>query len=157
MANVSELMDRFVQLFNASRFEEAEQDFAPGGYAEEIGTGYGEEIGTGYGEEIGTGRRFTPQEWTTNSRAWKQAFPDGQGTITRKMSDGKNGAAASVWSGTNNGSLMGEPPTGKSVNVRAVLVIETNGSAITRVSHYIDVAGMMAQLGVASSAAAGGR
>ena len=149
MANVSELMDRFVQLFNASRFEEAEQDFAPGGYAEEIGTGYG--------EEIGTGRRFTSQEWTTNSRAWKQAFPDGQGTITRKMIDGKNGSAEIVWRGTNSGSLMGQPPTGKSVNVRAVLVIETNGSAITRASHYIDVAGMMAQLGVASSAAAGGR
>jgi steroid delta-isomerase-like uncharacterized protein len=141
MANVSELLDRFVQLFNASRFEEAEQDFAPGGY----------------GEEIGTGRRFTPQEWTTNSRAWKQAFPDGQGTITRQMIDGKNGAAEIVWRGTNHGSLMGQPPTGKSVNVRAVLVIETNGSAITRASHYIDVAGMMAQLGVVSGAAAGGR
>jgi len=141
MANVSELMDRFVQLFNASRFEEAEQDFAPGGYA----------------EEIGTGRRFTPQEMTANSRAWKQAFPDGQGTITRAMIDGTNGAAEIVWRGTNHGSLMGQPPTGKSVNVRAVLVMETNGSAITRASHYIDVAGMMAQLGVASSTAAGGR
>ena len=141
MANVSELMDRFVQLFNASRFEEAEQDFAPGGYA----------------EEIGTGRRFTPQEMTANSRAWKQAFPDGQGTITHTMIDGKNGAAEIVWRGTNHGSLMGQPPTGKSVNVRAVLVMETNGSAITRASHYIDVAGMMAQLGVASSTAAGGR
>ena len=115
MPNVSELMDRFVQLFNASRFEEAEQDFAPGGY----------------GEEIGTGRRFTPQEGTANSRAWKQAFPDAQGTITRKMIDGKNGAAEIVWHGTNSGSLMGQPPTGKSVTVRAVLVIETNGSAIT--------------------------
>src|ERR1700680_172587 len=149
MANVSELMDRFVQSFNASRFEEAEQDFAPGGYAEEVGTGYG--------EEIGTGRRFTPQEMTANSRAWKQAFPDGQGTITHTMIDGKNGAAEIVWRGTNHGSLMGQPPTGKSVNVRAVLVMETNGSAITRASHYIDVAGMMAQLGVASSAASGGR
>ena len=141
MANVSELLDRFVQLFNASRFEEAEQDFAPEGYA----------------EEIGTGRRFTPQEGTANSRAWKQAFPDAQGTITHKMIDGKNGAAEIMWRGTNRGSLMGQPPTGKSVNVRAVLVIETNGSAITRSSHYIDVAGMMAQLGVAPSAAAGGR
>ena len=141
MANVSELLDRFVQLFNASRFDEAEQDFAP----------------EGYGEEIGTGRRFNPKEGTANSRAWKQAFPDAQGTITRKMIDGKNGAAEIVWRGTNSGSLMGQPPTGKSVTVRAVLVIETNGSAITRASHYIDVAGMMAQLGVAPSAAAGGR
>ena len=141
MANVSELLDRFVQSFNASRFEETEQDFASGAY----------------GEEIGTDRRFTPQEGTANARAWKQAFPDAQGTITSKMIDGKNGVAEIVWRGTNSGSLMGQPPTGKSVNVRAVLVVETNGSAITRSSHYIDVAGMMAQLGVAPGAAAAGR
>ena len=139
MASVSELLDRFVQLFNASRFEEGEQDFAPGGYA----------------EEIGTGRRLTPQEATANSRGWRQAFPDAQGTITRKMIDGTNGVAEIIWRGTNSGSLMGQPPTGKSVNVRAVVVIETNGSAITRVSHYIDVAGMMAQLGASGAAAAG--
>ena len=139
MASVNELLDRFVQLFNASRFEEAEQDFAPEGYS----------------EEIGTGRRFTPQEGSANARAWKQAFPDAQGTITRKVIDGTNGVAEIVWRGTNSGSLMGQPATGQSVNIRAVLVIETNGSAITRASHYIDVAGMMSQLGVASGAAAG--
>jgi len=141
MASVSELLDRFVQSFNESRFEEAEQDFAPGAY----------------GEEVGTGRRFTPQEGTANARAWKQAFPDAQGTITCQIIDGKNGAAEIVWRGTNSGSLMGQPPTGKPVTVRAVLVIETNGSKITRSSHYIDVAGMMAQLGVAPGAAAAGR
>jgi predicted ester cyclase len=45
--------------------------------------------------------------------------------------------------------LMGQPATGRSVTVRAVVVIETDGNKITRASHYIDVAGMMAQLGVA--------
>jgi len=139
MANVSELLDRFVHLFNADRFEEAEQDFAPGGYA----------------EEVGTGRRLTPQEGTANARGWKQAFPDAQGIITNKMIDGKNGAAEIVWHGTNRGSLMGQPPTGKSVSVRAVVVIETDGNAITRSSHYIDVAGMMAQLGVTPGAQSG--
>lgn len=141
MASVNELLDRFVQLFNTNRFEEAEKDFAPGGYS----------------EEIGTGRRLSPQEATANSRAWRQAFPDARGTITRKMIDGTSGVAEIVWRGTNSGSLMGQPPTGKSVNVRAVVVIETNGSAITRASHYIDVAGMMAQLGAASGASAAGR
>ena len=33
------------------------------------------------------------------------------------------------------------------VTVRAVVIIETDGSKITRSSHYIDLAGMMAQLG----------
>lgn len=133
MASASELLDRFVELFNADRFEEAEQDYAP----------------DGYGEEIGTDRRFTPQEGTANARAWKQAFPDALGMITSRIVEGNKGAAEIVWRGTNRGSLMGQPSTGKSATVRAVVIIETNGSKITRSAHYIDVAGMMAQLGVA--------
>jgi steroid delta-isomerase-like uncharacterized protein len=133
MADVSQLLDRFVQLFNTDRFEEAEQDYAPGGYS----------------DEIGTGRRMTPREATVNARVWKQAFPDAQGTISAKIIDGKNGSAEIVWRGTHRGSLMGQPATGKSISIRAVVVIETDGSAITRSSHYIDVAGMMSQLGAA--------
>ena len=135
MATTSELLDRFVDLFNTDRFEEAEQDFAP----------------NGYGEEIGLNRRFSPQEGTVNSRAWRAAFPDARGTITTKIVDGNRGAAEIVWRGTNRGSLMGQPATGKSVTVRAVVVIETDGNKMTRASHYIDMAGMMAQLGVASN------
>ena len=33
----------------------------------------------------------------------------------------------------------------------AVVIIETDGNKMTRVSHYIDVAGMMAQLGVSGA------
>jgi len=131
--DVNTLLDRFVQLFNQGRFDEAEKDFASGGYS----------------EEIGTGRRLTPPESTANARAWKEAFPDAQGTISSKIIDGKNGAAEIVWRGTNSGPLMGQPATGKPVTVRAVVFMETNGAAITRASHYIDLAGMMAQLGAA--------
>jgi steroid delta-isomerase-like uncharacterized protein len=133
------MLDRFVDLFNADRYEEAEQDFAP----------------NGYGEEIGTNRRFTPREGTANSRAWRQAFPDAKGTITSKIVEGNKGAAEIIWRGTNNGPLMGQPATGKSVTVRAVVIIETNGSKITRTSHYIDAASMMAQLGAAAAVPAG--
>lgn len=135
---VSELLDRFVDLFNAGRYEEAQADYASGGYD----------------EEVGTGRRFTPQESTANARAWKEAFPDARGTITAKIVEGNKGCAEIVWRGTNRGSLMGNPPTGKSVEVRAVVVIETQGGQITRSSHYIDVAGMMAQLGAGAAARA---
>jgi len=131
--DVNTLLDRFVQLFNQGRFDEAEKDFASGGYS----------------EEIGTGRRLTPPESTANARAWKEAFPDAQGTISSKIIDGKNGAAEIVWRGTNSGPLMGQPATGKPVTVRAVVFMETNGAAITRASNYIDLAGMMAQLGAA--------
>jgi steroid delta-isomerase-like uncharacterized protein len=138
MAQVSELLDQFVELFNAGRPEEGEQHYAP----------------NGMDEEVGTGRRFTPHESVENARAWKQAFPDAHGTITTKIVDGNTGAAEIVWRGTNRGSLMGHPPTNKAVTVRAVLVLETQGGKITRSSHYIDVAGMMAQLGMGAAATA---
>src|SRR6266545_1562434 len=97
MANVSELLDRFVALFNAGQFEEGQQDYAPGGY----------------GEEIGTNRRFTPEEATSNARAWKEAFPDANGTIENKIVQNNKGAAEIIWRGTNRGSLMGMPPTNR--------------------------------------------
>lgn len=131
MAQVSELLDRFVELFNAGRFEEGEADYAP----------------DGYGEEVGTGRRLTAKETSANARAWKEAFPDARGTITNKIVDGNKGAAEIIWRGTNRGSLMGHPPTGKPVEVRAVMVLDTEGGKVIRSTHYIDVAGMMAQLG----------
>ena len=131
MSQVSELLDRFVELFNAGRYEEAEADFAPGGYS----------------EEVGTGRRLTIKEATANARAWKDAFPDARGTITNKIVAGNKGAAEILWRGTNRGSLMGNAPTGRAIEVRAVVVIETDGAKITRATHYIDVAGMTAQLG----------
>jgi steroid delta-isomerase-like uncharacterized protein len=131
MATVSELLDRFVELFNAERYEEEERDYAPNGYA----------------EEVGTGRRLTPKEATQSARQWRQAFPDARGTITSKIADGNKGAAEIIWRGTNRGPLMGQPATNKSVTVRAVVFIETDGGSITRSTHYIDVAGMMAQLG----------
>jgi steroid delta-isomerase-like uncharacterized protein len=61
------------------------------------------------------------------------------------------GVAEITWRGTHRGPLMGQPPTGKAVTVRAVVVLETNGSQITRATHYIDVAGMMAQLGAGAA------
>jgi steroid delta-isomerase-like uncharacterized protein len=136
MASTSELLDRFVELFNAGRLEEGEQEYAAGGYL----------------EEIGTNRRLSPQESTASARAWKDAFPDSRGTIKSKIVDGNKGAAEIEWRGTNRGPLMGQPPTGKAVNVRAVVVIESDGNKIARCSHYIDVAGMMAQLGLAPGA-----
>ena len=138
MAQVNELLDRFVSLFNAGRDEEAEADFAPGGYS----------------EEVGTGRRLTVKEATANARAWREAFPDARGTITNKIVEGNKGAAEIVWRGTNRGALMGNPPTGKAVEVRTVVVIQTEGGKITRSTHYIDVAGMMAQLGAKAAVTA---
>ena len=61
MTSVSEMLDRFVDQFNESRFEEALQDYADGGVQ----------------EEIGTGRRFTPQEAVESARALLQYIVTG--------------------------------------------------------------------------------
>ncbi len=139
MASVKELLERFVSSFNEGKFEEARSDYAEGGAS----------------EEIGTGRTFAVQQGIENARAWKAAFPDARGTIETTLIDGTRGAAEVVWQGTNTGSFNGMPPTGKPVQMRAVVVIETNGSQITRSRHYLDVASMMAQLGVGQGAPAG--
>jgi len=141
MATVSDLLDRFVELFNAERYEEAERDFAPNGYS----------------EEVGTGRRFTPAEGSANARQWRQAFPDARGTITSKVIEGNKGAAEIIWRGTNRGPLMGQPATNKSATVRAVVFIDTDGGRIVRLAHYIDLAGLLAQVGVGTGMAAGQR
>jgi steroid delta-isomerase-like uncharacterized protein len=135
MPTTSQLLDRFVDLFNDNRIEETEREYAPGGYA----------------EEIGTNKRYTPAEGVESARAWRTAFPDARGTIASKIVDGNRGAAEIVWRGTNTGRLMNQPATGRPVTVRAVVIIETDGNLITRSAHYIDVAGMMAQLGATAA------
>jgi steroid delta-isomerase-like uncharacterized protein len=142
MASVSELLERFVSNFNEGKFEEGAQDFAEGGVL----------------EEVGTGRTVSAAESVQNSRAWRAAFPDARGVIENTIVAGTRGAAEIVWTGTNTGSFNGMPPTNKQVTVRAAAVIETDGSKITRARHYLDVAGLMAQLGVTpGSQAAGAR
>ena len=142
MAGVNELLDKFVDDFNQGRFEAALEDDAAGGIQ----------------EEIGTGRRLTPQEAVETARAWEAASPDARGVIETTLIDGDRGAAEIVWTGTNTGPFMGQPPTGKAVTMRAVGVLETAGGKITRARHYLDVAGMMAQLGMGAGApGAGGR
>jgi len=65
---------------------------------------------------------------------------------------GDKGAAEIVWTGTNTGSFNGMPPTNKPVTMRAVATLQTRDGKIMRARHYLDVAGMMAQLGVMPAA-----
>ena len=81
MKTTSELLDRFVELFNDDRFDEIPGDYSPGAIA----------------EEIGTHRRVSPEESAEDARAWRKAFPDARGTITTKVVEGNKGAAEIVW------------------------------------------------------------
>lgn len=139
MASASELLDQFVSTFNDSDWEAGERLAVPGSVQ----------------EEIGTGRRLSPQEATQNAKAWKVAFPDAHGTIENRIVAGNQAAGEVVWTGTNTGVLNGMPPTGKRVQMRAVVTLREEGGKITFLRHYLDIAGMMVQLGMLPPTPAG--
>ena len=136
MANISELLDQWVTTFNEARWEEA-LNLTADDVIE---------------EEIGTGRRMNRQESLDAGKAWKAAFPDARGTIVRRVVSDNQVAGEVVWEGTHQGDLQGIPPTGRAVRVEAAVFLDEKGGKIVRVRHHIDVAGMMAQLGVTSGA-----
>jgi len=131
MANAGELLDRWVRTFNEAQWDEGEQLFGA----------------NGVGEEIGTGRTFDAKAGTQASKEWRTAFPDAHGVIENRVVAGNQAVGEIVWTGTNQGSLNGMPPTNKRVQVRAAVVVTEEGGKIARVRHYIDVAGMLTQLG----------
>jgi steroid delta-isomerase-like uncharacterized protein len=132
MANVNELMEQWVATFNESRWEDLLNLSAEDAIE----------------EEVGTGRRFNRDEALQAAKAWKDAFPDARGQIANRIISGNHVAGELVWEGTHQGEMSGIPPTGRAVRVQAAVFMEEQGGKISHVSHYIDVAGMMAQLGV---------
>ncbi len=136
MANVSELLDQWVATFNEARWEDA-LNLSADDLIE---------------EEIGTGRTMDRQESLAGAKAWKAAFPDARGRIVRKVVSQNQVAGEVVWEGTHQGDLNGIPPTGRVVRMEAAVFLDEKGGKIARVRHHLDVAGMMAQLGVTSGA-----
>jgi steroid delta-isomerase-like uncharacterized protein len=132
MANAAELLDKWVSTFNESKWAEGEQLWAT----------------NGVGEEIGMGRSFGPKDGTENAKNWRAAFPDARGAIQNRIVSGNQAVGEILWTGTNSGSLNGMPPTNKRVEVRAAVVLTEDAGKITKLRHYIDVAGMLTQLGV---------
>jgi steroid delta-isomerase-like uncharacterized protein len=133
MANAGELLEQAVSTFNASQWEASEALWAEDGRQ----------------EEIGTGRTLNVAEGLAGAKAWKAAFPDVQGTIESRVVEGNRAVGEIVWRGANTGPLMGMPPTGKAIEIRAVMAVTEGGGRIVFMRHYLDIAGMMNQLGMA--------
>jgi len=139
MASASALLDQFVRTFDDSDFEAGERLAVLGSVS----------------EEVGAGRRLSPQEGTENAKAWKAAFPDAHGTIENRIVAGNPAAGEVVWTGTTTGVFHGMPPTGNSVRIRAVVTLREEGGKIAFLRHYLDIAGMLTQLGMLPSAPSG--
>ena len=131
MAHAGELLQRWVDSFNQSRWEEAERLFAPDGVV----------------DEIGMGRISGVEAWTQAGQEWRGAFSDAQGTIVNRVVSGHQAVGEIVWSGTNDGPFHGVPPTGKHIVVRAVAIVTEEGGKLALLRHYLDVAGLLTELG----------
>lgn len=83
-------------------------------------------------------------------KGWLEAFPDGHFVVQNVIVEGNLAAWQPRFTGTNTGSLMGMPPTGKAVDVLGLHMgrLNENGRPI---EHWVgnDMLLMMQQLGLA--------
>lgn len=106
-------------------------------------------------DEVATGRKLTGRDATLEAwKGWAEAFPDSKGTF-----EGAHVAANDTvvleltWRGTHRGPLQTPngpiAATGKSIEVRACVIIQVAGEKARSQRQYFDMATMFRQLGIA--------
>lgn len=80
------------------------------------------------------------------------AFPDLKGTLEDIFADGDKVATRITWRGTNTGSLMGMPPTGKHVSFGVNNIFRIVNGKIAENWPQVDMMGLMQQLGAIPAA-----
>ncbi|HEV8470011.1 MAG TPA: ester cyclase [Candidatus Limnocylindria bacterium] len=103
-------------------------------------------------EEIATQRRDQgPDAIVKTAKAWKKAFPDAKGTITKVVESGDTVVLEITYEGTHRGDLEGPmgtiPATYKSVKLPAVQVNTFKGDKIVESKEYFDLMTLLAQIG----------
>jgi steroid delta-isomerase-like uncharacterized protein len=76
-----------------------------------------------------------------------QAFPDWHITRDRILVTGNTLVAESTITGTQLGEWLGYSPLGNGVQINSILKVEFAGTKIKRITEYLDMAGIMIQLG----------
>jgi predicted ester cyclase len=91
-----------------------------------------------------------PEGYKQLASGYRAAFPDIQITIEDLFAVGDKVAGRWTARGTNTGSLMGMPPTGKQMTVTGTSILTFVGSQV--VAHHTnwDTLGLLQQLGVVS-------
>jgi steroid delta-isomerase-like uncharacterized protein len=80
--------------------------------------------------------------------ALRSAFPDMHWVVKEMVAEGDKVVTRFVWTGTHHGVFLGIPATGKSVEVKGVVIdrLENGRMADSRI--LMDTMGLMQQLGV---------
>jgi steroid delta-isomerase-like uncharacterized protein len=81
--------------------------------------------------------------------AYRAAFPDVQFIIEAQIAEGDQVVTRWTGRGTNTGSLMGMPPTGKSMTITGISIERFMDGKIAEVWVNFDMLGMLQQLGLA--------
>lgn len=79
---------------------------------------------------------------------FRVAFPDLRITIESLVADEERVSVTGRMSGTNQGALMGVPPTGRSASFAYMDMYAIANGQIAEAWHVEDLAGMMRQLGL---------
>jgi steroid delta-isomerase-like uncharacterized protein len=111
-------------------------------------------------EELATQRRLEGADAQVEAgRGWKEAFPDGRGTIERECEDGGMVCLELTWEGTQSGPMRtpdgGElPASNRHASVRACQVMEIEDGKIRATRHYFDLMTLLQQIGAMEQAGA---
>jgi steroid delta-isomerase-like uncharacterized protein len=82
---------------------------------------------------------------------FRAAFPDLKITIESLVADEERVSVTGKMTGTNQGTLMGAPPTGKTASFAYMDMYAIAHGQIVEAWHVEDLAGMMRQLGLLPS------
>jgi steroid delta-isomerase-like uncharacterized protein len=113
-----------------------------------------------YEEEYSTQRRLDGADAQVQAaRGWKEAFPDGRGTVHGAYVDGNTVTLELTWEGTQTGSMRtpdGQelPPSNRRGTVHACQVMEIEGDEIKVTRHYFDLMTILQQIGAMERARA---
>jgi steroid delta-isomerase-like uncharacterized protein len=103
-------------------------------------------------EETGTGRHTEGADaYVALCRGWRDAFPDGRGTVARAVVDGPVVAQEVTWEGTHQGPLLAAggaiPASGRTIKVAATMWYTIRDGRAVTIRHHIDVLTMLGQIG----------
>jgi len=114
-----------------------------------------------YEEEFSTQRRLDGVDAQLEAaQGWKEAFPDGRGTVHAAYADGDTVTLELTWEGTQSGPMRtpdgGElPPSNKRGTVNACQVMQIEDGQIKVTHHYFDLMTILSQIGAMERAGAG--
>lgn len=104
-------------------------------------------------DEVATGRKAEGVDQVLSLwQGWAGAFPDSRATFHNALASGTSVTLEMTWNGTHKGQLDTPAgpvqPTGRTITIRACMVVELDGERVKRERHYFDMATLFQQLGL---------